>query len=131
MAKDEDQTGDEDIDNDDEVPEGAALMPLIPPELGISPLFLAMIHSYIFFEGTDVALINEDVANENLEYLASYLQRLQGADLRKTEEDLTTLVGYAKQEKWPTDVVEFLQNFLEFNGVGEGGAVDADDEDGR
>ena len=33
------------------------------------------------------------------------------------KEDLSTLVGYAKSEKWPRQQIRFLQDFLEENGV--------------
>ena len=103
--------------NDDEVPEGSAMMPEIPEELGVSPLFLAMLHAYVFLEGSVDDIVNDKAASECLEFMAMYLQRLQGADLQKAKEDVTTLVGFAKEDKWPTEVVDFLKTFLADNGV--------------
>jgi hypothetical protein len=34
-------------------------------------------------------------------------------------EDLETLAGYARQQKWPREQVRFLKEFLEEHGVGE------------
>ncbi len=102
----------------DESPEGAAVFPLIPPELGIHPLLLASLHAYVFLEGSDPEVVQPDAAAEAMEYLATYLQRLDGKDLQRAREDMETLVGYAKEQKWPKQQVTFLKSFLEENGVG-------------
>jgi hypothetical protein len=102
-----------------EGPEGAAVFPLIPAELGVHPLLLATLHAYVFLEGSDPAVLNPAAAEEALEYLATYLQRLAGPELRRVQEDLQTLVGFAKHEKWPKQQVRFLQDFLKDNGVTE------------
>jgi hypothetical protein len=52
-----------------------------------------------------------------MEYLALYLQRLTGPDLKRAREDIDTLVGYAKEQKWPKQYVAFLKSFLTDNGV--------------
>jgi hypothetical protein len=106
---------------DDDAPpesaEGAAVFPLIPAELGVHPLLLGVLHAYVFLEGAEEAVLNGTAAGEAMEYLATYLQRLSGADLRRVREDLQTLVGFAKHEKWPKQQVRFLQDFLKENGV--------------
>ena len=105
---------------DDEVadsPEGAAVFPLIPAELGVSPLLLGLLHAYVFLEGSDEAVVNGAAAAEAMEYLAGYLQRLSGAELLRVREDLATLAGFAKSDKWPKQQVRFLQDFLAENGV--------------
>ena len=53
-----------------------------------------------------------------MEYLATYLQRFEGKDLQRAREDMEALVGYAKEQKWPKQQVQFLKSFLEENGVG-------------
>ncbi len=102
----------------DESPDGAAVFPMIPAELGVHPLLLAVLHAYVFLEGSDPTVLNGTVAEEAMEYLASYLQRLSGADLKRAKEDFATLVSFAKSEKWPKQQVRFLQDFLKENGVG-------------
>jgi hypothetical protein len=102
-----------------EGPEGAAILPLIPDELGIHPLMLATLHAIVFFDGSDEAVVNEAAAEEGLEYIATYLQRLRGPDLRRIQEDVETLLEFARQQKWPADFVEFLRSFLRDFGVGE------------
>lgn len=100
-----------------EAPDGAAVFPMIPAELGVNPLLLAVLHAYVFLEGSDEAVLNGASAEEAMEYLAGYLQRLTGAELRRVQEDFATLVGFAKSEKWPKQQVRFLQDFLRENGV--------------
>lgn len=114
---DEDPRGDGEPDGD--VPDGASVFPLIPEELGVHPLLLATLHSYVFLSGSEEEVLNGKVADEAMQYLAGYLQRLAGADLRRTREDIKTLVGYAKHEKWPKQSVHFLTGFLADLGVAE------------
>jgi hypothetical protein len=101
----------------DEAPDGAAVFPLIPPELGVHPLLLAVLHAFVFLEGSDEGVVNPDAAVESMEYLAAYLQRLSGDDLRRVKEDLQTLVGFAKHEKWPKQQIRFFQDFLSDTGI--------------
>jgi hypothetical protein len=102
----------------DEAPEGAAVFPLIPPELGVSPLLLAILHAYVFLEGSDPNVLNPAVADEAMNYLVTYLQRLAGPELKRVREDVHTLAGFAKAERWPKQQIRFLQDFLKDNGIG-------------
>lgn len=103
----------------EEAPDGAAVFPLIPPELGVHPLLLAVLHAYVFLEGSEETVLNGAAASEAMEYLATYLQRLTGAELRRAKEDLATLASFAREDKWPRQQVRFLQEFLDDNGVEE------------
>ena len=103
----------------DEAPDGAAVFPLIPPELGVHPLLLAVLHAYVFLEGTEETVLNGAVAEEAMHYLVTYLQRLTGSELRRVKEDLETLATFAKSEKWPKQQVRFLQDFLKEYGIEE------------
>ncbi len=98
-------------------PEGAAVFPLIPAELGVHPLLLAALHAYVLLEGSDAAILNPAVAEEAMNYLVTYLQRLDGNELRRVREDMVTLAGFAKSEKWPKQQIRFLQEFLKDNGI--------------
>src|SRR5262249_50812549 len=101
-----------------EVPDGAAVFPLIPQELGIHPLLLAVLHAVVFFDGSADDVGNDGAADEALQYIATYLQRLKGAELQRIKEDISCLEAYARQEKWPQEEVRFLQSFLSDFGVG-------------
>lgn len=103
--------------DESDVPDGTAVFPLIPAELGVHPLLLAVLHAYVFLEGSEPAVVNGPAAAEAMEYMAGYLQRLGPAELRRVKEDLDTLVGFAKHEKWAKQQVTFLHDFLRDNGV--------------
>ena len=47
-----------------EVPEGAAVFPLIPPELAVNPLLLAVLHATVFLAGSDDEVVNGPAAEE-------------------------------------------------------------------
>jgi hypothetical protein len=102
----------------DWVPKGAALMPKIPQELGVHPLLLAVLHATVFLEGSEDDIVDPDAAVEAMEYLAMYLQRLEGPDLRRAHEDMHTLAAFAKQQKWPKEQVRFFREFLKNFGIG-------------
>src|SRR5215467_8817912 len=70
--------GEDMTEDENQVPEGAAVLPLIPEELGVHPLLLAVLHAVVFFDGSDADVVNDAAANEALNYFATYLQRLQG-----------------------------------------------------
>jgi hypothetical protein len=102
----------------DESPEGAAVFPLVPPELGINPLLLGALHAYVFLEGSSEDVLYPTAAEEAMNYLVGYLQRLDGEQLRRVKEDFVTLAGFAKSEGWPKQQIRFLQDFLKENGIG-------------
>jgi hypothetical protein len=104
--------------NDAEVPEGAAVFPLIPEELGVNPLLLAVLHASVFLIGSDEDVVDGEAAEEAAQYLLTYLQRLQGPDLQRIHEDINCLVAYARKENWPAQDVRFLETFLAEFGIG-------------
>ncbi len=101
-----------------EVPEGAAVLPLIPEELQVHPLLLAVLHAVVFLEGSEEHLVNPAAASEALEYLAVYLQRLQGRDQERVRQDLECLATYAHDQGWSRETIHFFKQFLEEFGVG-------------
>lgn len=122
MAAEEDDIPEEDEEGGDdsgEVIDGAAVFPEIPPELGVHPLLLGIIHAFVFLDGSDPEIVNPAAGAEAMEYLAAYLQRLAGPDLQRAKEDMESLVGYAKEQKWPKQYVLFLKSFLADAGVAE------------
>ena len=104
--------------DDPEVPEGAAVFPLIPAEAGISPVLLALLHAVVFLGGSEETVVHPSAAAEALEYIATYLQRLSGKELQRVEEDFQMLYTLAKQEKWSKGEVQFLKEVLSNLGVG-------------
>jgi hypothetical protein len=102
----------------DDVPDGAAVFPLIPAELGVEPLLLAALHAVVFLLGSDEEVVHPAAAEEALQYIAGYLQRLSGPGLKKLREDIATLQEFAREDKWPKADVQFLKSFLKEFGVG-------------
>jgi hypothetical protein len=100
-----------------EVPEGAAVFPLIPAELGVDPLLLAVLHAVVFLEASAEDVVDPAAGGEALEYLATYLQRLDGPALRRAREDMAALAAYARDQKWPKQQVHFLKTFLDAYGA--------------
>ena len=103
----------------EEVPEGAALVPLIPENAGVNPLFLAVFHALVFLEGSSEDVIDPAAADEAVQYLATYLQRLSGDDLDKLKEDLKRLAEHARRQKWSPDQQQLILDFLRHYGIGE------------
>lgn len=101
-----------------EVPDGAAVFPEIPEELGIDPLFLGVLHALVFLAGSTSKIVQDDAADEAVEQIAAYLQRLQGAKLDKILEDMESLVAYSRQQKWPKQLILALKSLLEDIGIG-------------
>ncbi len=106
-------------DRDGEVPEGAAVFPEIPEELGVHPLLLCTLHAIVFLQGSDLNIVQPDAADEALEYIAGYLQRLDPAQLQRVEEDMACLLAMAREEKWPKELLQFLKTVLADFGVGK------------
>src|SRR6266851_4751449 len=78
-----------------EVPDGAAVFPVIPEELGVDPLLLAVLHATVFLDGSEKDIVNPAAARETMEYLIDYLRRLKGTRLRQAREDFACLAAYA------------------------------------
>jgi hypothetical protein len=125
MAKHEDEVEPDDDDDieeiegeesgeeeDGEVPDGAAVFPLIPPELGVNPLLLAVVHALVFLAGSDEDVVAGPAADEAVQSMASYLQRLEGPTLLKVQEDMVCLTNYARQSKWPKQLIHALKSLL-------------------
>jgi hypothetical protein len=100
-----------------EVPEGAAVFPLIPAELGIDPLLLAVLHATVFLAGSTPEVVHAGAADEAVEYLGEYLRRLDGDRLRRVQEDMACLIDYGRREKWPKQDIQSLKTLLADYGV--------------
>lgn len=108
-------------DTECEVPEGAAVFPHIPAELGTHPLLLAVLHATVFLAGSDDNIVHPVAADEAIQCIADYLRRLQGTDLQRVREDMDCLISYARQQKWQKPLVQALEEFLADCGVGKEG----------
>jgi hypothetical protein len=102
---------------DSPVPEGAAVFPLIPPELGVNPLLLAVLHAVVFLEGSAENIVDPAAADEARQFIAGYLQQVRGPQFEQVREDMSCLSAYARQAKWPKPQQQFLDEFLDDYGV--------------
>ncbi len=102
---------------DKEIPEGAGVLPLIPRELNIHPLLLAVLHATVFLSASDEKLIDADAADEAFDYMAGYVRRLDGQNLERVRGDLATLAEFGRHEKWSPEAIEFLETFLDTCGI--------------
>ena len=107
----------EDDESPDDVPEGAAVFPEIPEELGVHPLLLAVMHATVFFVGSTKEVVDPSASDEAIGRIETYLQRLAGDDLRRVEEDMACLITYARSEKWDRGLIQALKTFLSDMGV--------------
>jgi hypothetical protein len=98
--------------------EGAAVFPLIPPELPIHPLLLALLHAMVFIDGSTDEVIDPEAADEAMQYIVTYLHRLKGPLVKQVQEDLACLLDYAKQQGWSKQQQTFLKSFLPDYGIG-------------
>jgi hypothetical protein len=94
----------------DEVPDGAAVFPEIPAELGVGPLLLATLHALVFLQGSSEEVVHPAAADEALDRIAAYLERLGGAELHRVREDFEVLLGFARQEQWPKQLQDALKS---------------------
>ncbi len=102
----------------EDVPEGAAVFPLIPEELGINPILLGYLHAVVFLLGSNEEVFHPEAAEEALQYMVTYLQRLKGPQLERIQEDIQSLLAFARKDQWPKQDIEFLQTVLTDFGVG-------------
>jgi len=114
---------------EEEIPEGAAVLDTIPPDLGVDPLLLAVLHAVVFINGSAPKVVHPVAADEALDLICGYLQRLNGKQLQRVQEDMDCLVRWARQEKWDKPLVEILTSFLSACGVVPGEVEDEDEED--
>ncbi len=106
------EEGDETPAGDDEVPAGAAVFPEIPAELGVNPLLLAVVHALVFLAGSDEDVVAPPAADEAVQAMANYLLRLEGKQLDSVREDMACLTNFARQSKWPKQLIRALKNLL-------------------
>jgi hypothetical protein len=114
MSREDDH---DDADSNCEGGDGAAVFPLIPDELRINPLLLALLHAMVFVDGSTDDIIDPEAADEAMQYIVTYLQRLKGPALDRVQEDMDCLIDFAKQQSWPKQQLTFLKAFLADYGI--------------
>jgi hypothetical protein len=108
------------------------VLPHVPEDLGIDPLLLALLHTTAFLDFSDDDTVEPEAANEALESVEQYVQRLSEDRLSAIQVDLDKLEEHASNAGWPEDMVDFVRDFLYNCGIGdddEGSLPDEDEED--
>src|SRR5207302_971639 len=93
-------------DSDGQVPDGAAVFPIIPPELGVNPLLLAVVHALVFLAGSDEDVVAPPAADEAVQSMANYLQRLEGPALAKVLANALVRAGVGHLRLVDRDFIE-------------------------
>jgi hypothetical protein len=66
----------------------------------------------VFLAGSDENVVAGAAADEAVQSMADYLQRLEGPALTKVREDMACLTTYARQSKWPKQLIRALKSLL-------------------
>ncbi len=95
-------------DHPAEVPEGVALLPEVPDNLGLHPFSLAILETVVFLTGTDEELIHQGAADEMFGRLVEHLTKLADSDKKRFHADLKKLGEHGLAEGWDADAIGFL-----------------------
>jgi hypothetical protein len=109
----------------------APLLPVIPESLGLSPLTAALLTMTAFLDLAEEE-VDAAAAGRVLERVGFYAQRLSDDELDELTVDLERLADYAREQRWPPEQREFIENFLVYCGFepeGEPGDAELEDED--
>lgn len=117
----------EQTDDDSDEP-SSGMLPVVPEELGLDPLLLALLRCASFLDLTGEGGVNPELAGEVLEHVGLYVQRLPDERLDEIQAELETLEAHATEKGWSSDVIEFIRDFLYNCGLGED---DADEPAGE
>jgi hypothetical protein len=89
-----------------------SMLPVIPPELGIEPLLLALLQLAGFLDLSDDQLVDAGAATDALEHLGLYVQRLDEKRLAELQAQLDRLLDHAQKSNFLPEQVEFIKDFL-------------------
>jgi hypothetical protein len=106
-------------------------LPVVPPEVGVSPLLLALLHTAAFLDLSDDDVVNGPAACAVLDRIGLYLQDLEDDSLEQLADDLESLRKYAESQSWPSEAQEFLATFLQHCGFTLDTDEEAEEEEGE
>jgi hypothetical protein len=113
----------------------APLLPTIPESVGLQPLTAALLTVTAFLDLAE-GEVDPAAAGRVLERVGLYAQRLSDDELDELTLDLERLSDHAREQGWPEEAREFVDNFLVYCGFqleeepGDAELDDEDDEDG-
>lgn len=103
------------------------MMPVVPEDLDVDPLLVALLHCAAFLDFADDTLVQPDAAADVLEHVGLYIQRLPSDRLDDIGDQLEIIAEHGASAGWSEDAVEFVREFLYNCGLGEDDEEDADD----
>lgn len=96
-----------------------AFLPLVPTELGIDPILLALLQTAAFLDLSDDDSVDPEFAGDVLERVGLYVQRLPAERVPELQSQLGRLHAHAVEAGWPPDLSEFVGQFLYNCGLGD------------
>ena len=105
--------------DEEERQEEMVVMPVVPDKLGIDPVLLAMLHLTALLDFADDEIIESQIANEALEHVEMYMQRLSTERLEEVQAQLDRIEEYAAEQGWAEELTDFVRDFLYNCGLGE------------
>ncbi len=94
-------------------------MPVVPEKVGIDPVLLAMLHLTALLDFADDEIVEPQIANEALEHVEMYMQRLSSDQLEEVQAQLDRIEEHAAEQGWPEELTDFVRDFLYNCGLGE------------
>ena len=92
-----------------------SLLPTIPESVGLHPLTAALLTLTAFLDLAE-GEVDPAAAGRVLERVGFYAQRLSDEELDELTVDLERLSDYAREQRWPEEAREFVDNFLVYCG---------------
>ena len=90
----------------------AFIMPLIPEELDIDPVLLALLHASTFVELSGNETVELQDAVRAMEYITYYLHRMPREQIRHIQSQLDRIVEFGKEHDLGHEFIEFVSAFL-------------------
>lgn len=107
------------------------LLPTLPRELGIDPLFAALLHCAAFLDLGGDDHVAPDFALEVLEQLSEYVNRLTPERTAEFVAQAERIAAYAEDSGWEEGQVALVRRFFYNCGLVATGGDDDDDELGE
>ena len=95
------------------------VMPVIPEELAIDPVLLAMLHACAFFEISGDETVDPDWAVEAMEHMTFYLQRLTAPAIEELRIQFDRLTSHCEGNEYDPRFTDLVRNFLQYAGLHE------------
>lgn len=104
--------------------EAVSGLPLVPAELGIDPVLLALLHCAAFLDLSGEGIVEPGAATDVLEHVGLYVQRLSPDELADIADQLAALHEHGAEAGWAPELLELVDDFLYSCGVDDEDAED-------